>query len=646
VLFGIAVTLALALKLFVVIYPLMFRALPPEVDDSLAYILSAAVLAECPQQDCPALVEIRNQTMPGTATSEQSASKWDLYSRAFLIHSPLSAGVMIGLHALSFGWLEAFNLWTVATVFVVVGGFAYWLRGLVGPGPAAAALLLVALTRFSGHGLVWFVPAVMCVGVAAWTWGYSLRRRPGRLGVLLLACAVMMSLHQIGKVWAVASVAMWFLSCPSPWTRRTVAGAAAAFGFIGAWAGATMLVTAPMLTTPAVDPQLVPDLLGRVSWNLPRAWEVVADLFAPHYYHRVKFPAVFVLLLIAGLIWMPRQTRRDVLMAALVLGGVSMLSLVHFHPTVPATLFDRIFVPLAAVGAAATGFGIHQGVVRGMRLIAAGGGTRWRRGATAAAVLGMAVLAGRGLYSYAWLGTNNLHGAAVQKIWRQNNEYSAATAARLVGADSCDRIGYSDFKVMFFALINNALRCPAVYLPIVSPDELAAMVVAEQQPLRHLLLTGPLGDNRGRLIASAEQPLEIIASVAPPLLQLRFDFQAQGRTIEIRQGKRIRTLTLPDGDSWVEVSKADRDLPLSVAPADGKGPLYVTGMRVDAADRMNWPWNRGIRTRSLVTPFKPFPYAPWVSEVTFALDLKVPGGRLTIEDDSGTMVLVQIEPER
>ena len=41
--------------------PLWSRALPPEVDDSLSYVLKSRIMEECYQRDCPALVDLKKE---------------------------------------------------------------------------------------------------------------------------------------------------------------------------------------------------------------------------------------------------------------------------------------------------------------------------------------------------------------------------------------------------------------------------------------------------------------------------------------------------------------------------------------------------------------------------------------------------------
>jgi len=191
--------------------PLWTRALPPEVDDSLTYVLKSKQMEECFYQNCPALIDLTRQLHRGSASPQINSERWLASSRIFPVYHPLLSVIMVGLNKLGFDWITTYKvIWSVGPVFLGLA-FAYFLAALWGLPVAGLALALLAFKVFPHTGLHRIVPSNLAMGMAMIIWGHILFRKKSALWIMGLGSLLMIAMHPIGLIYTLMALCLALL---------------------------------------------------------------------------------------------------------------------------------------------------------------------------------------------------------------------------------------------------------------------------------------------------------------------------------------------------------------------------------------------------------------------------------------------------
>ena len=345
--------------------PLWTRALPPEPDDAYIYLSKAPQMAQCfIRQDCPALEDLRTQT---DQAGKSAATAWEA-SRArvtaFTVYHPLHSALILGLHASGLSWETAYKVLCSAGSALFLLGLGLLLHALVGPGPAGAALFLLAFQVFPGQGLHYVVPSNLALGIAMVVWARILAHRGDCPWCLTLGTAAMLGMHPAGLLYSLVSLLLAFLSgrgAPRPGRRFAALAATAlltALGFI-----LPLLSTHPEL---ARAPEPLPDGFNPWMFALNTLREILGSLDR---FTAATGAAILVLALLTGLRTLPAQ-RRTVLGRYCACVGLFLIAgLFHVMPHYPAEVFIRVWIPMAVGLAALAGYGLFKWLDLGIRLL-------------------------------------------------------------------------------------------------------------------------------------------------------------------------------------------------------------------------------------------------------------------------------------
>jgi hypothetical protein len=188
--------------------PLWTRALPPEPDDSVSYILKTREMAECPKQNCPALQDLREQlTAPGQ-TKETLALRSLAGSRIFPQYHPLFSALLLNVQKFGVDVETAYKIvWSVSPVFFGLA-FAYLLVTLFGPTVAGGTLFLLAFKVFPETGLGRVVPSNIAMAIAVALWARIIARRGDAPWSIVIVTVALVSMHPIGRIYAVMAAAV------------------------------------------------------------------------------------------------------------------------------------------------------------------------------------------------------------------------------------------------------------------------------------------------------------------------------------------------------------------------------------------------------------------------------------------------------
>ncbi len=347
---ALAVGLAvyLAAQGFLVNAPLWNRPLPPELDDSITYVLKTKLLQEgLWRKVSPAMADLQQQLhLPvddPAATRQQALAG----SRLFPFYHPIFSFSLIALNSLGLDLTTAFKVvWSLGPLIFGLA-LAYFLTSLFGAAAAGLALILLAFKVFPDSGLHCVVPSNLAMALAVLIWGRLVKRQGQAPWTLALGSLALVLMHPIGAIYAVMSVVLACLLA-DPQNRRTprllmLATLAAV---------ALLLVLSSFEKIPFIPNLLKMPGSGFSPVAMARgaahsALEVIASIVRTGG-GLFGSPPLFLAASALGLFTLPGQARRAVVRILSVnlvfLGGVLFYLSNH-----PADIFLRLWIPLVVV---------------------------------------------------------------------------------------------------------------------------------------------------------------------------------------------------------------------------------------------------------------------------------------------------------
>ncbi|MBM4272907.1 MAG: hypothetical protein FJ134_00360 [Deltaproteobacteria bacterium] len=450
----------------VILPPLWNRALPPEADDSLAYLVRTAQLKECFFQDCPALIDLREQFSEPVADPEALRQR-QLASFPFAFYHPLFSLLLLGVSRLTGDLFSAYKVvWGGSPIFFGLS-FSCFLASLWGRSAAGIGLALLAFKVFPDSGLLYCTPSNLALGLALLVWARLIVRRGNAPWVLVLSTLPLAAIHPLGGVYALISIIMAWLAAPGQTPRRMKWAMAAAAALLGA-----ILVLAAILKKPPIFDSLAflrIILLGR---GLGAAF--LANLMG-------LFPEIvrlkdgffgslplFCLASALGYLTAPEE-RRLVIRRFLTFYPLVLLATL-FHRDLfsgPGDLFFRMWIPLAAALFGAVGQTVAYAGRGCLALWAARHEDPDSTGAKGLAaywpVLALAVMVGY-MGNMVLAGGEQLYATREHMSLRQSLTFASRQPRRLLEESRPgDRVLYTALLPMGYYFAHGAMQRGAVY---------------------------------------------------------------------------------------------------------------------------------------------------------------------------------------
>lgn len=327
--------------------PLWQRAMPPELDDSVTYVLKTKLMQEGLFRVSPAMADLRRQLHLPADNPEAARQRALAGSRIFPFYHPLFSLILIGLNKLGLDLMTAFKLiWSLGPLIFGLA-LAYFLTSLFGAGVAGLALTLLAFKVFPDTGLHYVVPSNLAMALALVIWGRLVSRRGQAPWTLTLGSLALAGLHPVGLIYAVMSAALAvFLSEREARVKLYrpllfVVLLVALVLIIGAVAKGSFVPN--LLFMPGGAYSLVKMARSAVASGGQVVAEVVRSgggLFGS--------PAIFWAAAALGLITLTPQRRAPVL-TTLLLNGLVLFGALFYVSTHPADLFLRLWIPAVAI---------------------------------------------------------------------------------------------------------------------------------------------------------------------------------------------------------------------------------------------------------------------------------------------------------
>ncbi len=213
--------------------PIWSRAMLPDVEDSVAYLVRTQEMQECFSQDCPALQDLREQ-LAQSPTEPESLKQRDIASFPFPIYHPLFSIILLGVAKCGVDLTTAYKLvWSIAPFFFGLA-IACLLTVLWGMPAAGVALMLLAFKVFPDRGVHYIIPTGLAMGLAMLMWARIISRRGNAPWTLIIGSILLIAMHTAGGIFALMSVfiALAMPSRESRWKLWAAVLAVISIGFL------------------------------------------------------------------------------------------------------------------------------------------------------------------------------------------------------------------------------------------------------------------------------------------------------------------------------------------------------------------------------------------------------------------------------
>jgi len=328
-------------------FPLWSRALPPEVDDSLTYVLKTKQMQEGLSQVSPAIADLKQQLHAFYENPEANRQRILAGGRVFPFYHPLFSVILIGLNKLGFDLMTAFKLvWSLGPLIFGLA-FAYFLTTLFGASVAGVALGLLAFKVFPDTGLHYVVPSNLAMAIALIIWGRLVTCQGNAPWTLALGSLALVTMHTIGLIYAIMSVVLALLLLEGKDRFKiylAVLFVVLAVALVFIFSAVTKRPFIPnLLIMPGGSFSLLKMCKGAVISGLQVIVETVRSgggLFGS--------PPIFYAAVALGLITLSGDLRRPVLKILLVY-LVTLLGVLFYLSSHPADVFLRLWIPLLAI---------------------------------------------------------------------------------------------------------------------------------------------------------------------------------------------------------------------------------------------------------------------------------------------------------
>jgi hypothetical protein len=577
--------------------------MPPEVDDSLVYLLRGQYVIECPRQDCVGAETIRAQVTERTNNPDIDVSRALHRFVSFGIHAPLHAVFLAVLHKVGADWMTAYWIGVFVGIGLIASGVSLWLRAVFGEGAAGVASLMVGTTYFVGHGFLWIVPSNVAIGLGFLTAGLAVQL--GRKASLWVAALlwVVVFMHLTGRGIAAIVVLTYLASTGPPWSRRDWYPVCSGVAAMAIYTALPFIFERPDFRIPFGTEGFVGNPLGVIILNVVETLRVtlrttlIAGGFVPMLAAAVV--AYFIL---------PAERRRPMAAMLLAAGGLCIVSLFHISPRIPAELFARfwIFLAVTMTGSAALVLwraipliSLERGDLRALWRDPLWDSTRLLspRGWRLVGVLALTVLAA-GALVHVLAGLYFIERARVMMTVRHDFAFERQQPALML-ADRCGTIYYSGAEVLHAYWLYGGLRCRSIIdigldrAALARTTDVSHAVVFNRMAQFqnwHPLRAGEIFTIR----SSAESgpgcsvAVETSASVVAHLRA------AKVRAImTIRRGGAERRVTIDTTPQWIDLGPlglADSGIVLRTEV----GVVAIGGLRRSQPGMLNWPWDQGL----------------------------------------------------
>lgn len=690
---GFGLLLFVIAQSYLILQPLWTRDLPPEVDDSLAFLVRTQEMDECFAQNCPALQDLKTQFQDGT-NDPRVIRQRELASFPFPFYHPLFSVLLLGLARFVPDLITAYKiLWSFAPLGFGVA-FACLLSVLWGRAAAGVTLGLLAFKVFPCTGLHYLTPSNVAMGIAVCICARIIQRRGNVPWTLALGTPVLLTIHPIGGIYLLLSLALAVLLAEKGKRRKVLGTVVLVSLLIGVWIAIVALARKPGMVNILMDIKQLPGLtkiIEAYGHNIAGALAEVVNLKAG----LVGDLSIFLPAVVLGILVTTSEHRKILLRLTVLFAILLLVSLHHRHVVSPeADLFFRLWIPLfvALFGAVGNALVVmHVESLQRLRI--------WMKSPSQGAILGVerlwpvlvcAVLVGYG-GDMVLAGSEIIQATREYLYDRQPLNFDRKQVEFVCSqSEPGDRILYTSVMPMAFYLLHGAMQRGAVYYhpdfagtkvenewlkrpdvryavtynPTVFHPGYAGLDEKDQCISRPEYRYSPLSGRRGYHPVNREGfirasdfrwiqlelkekrlsvPLRLLVKNPGAASVLRIALvQENGEVV----GRSERDCAVaPKWSGWIDLESiestndASRNYLRIILPRDGSG-LGIGGVSL-GSEGLNWPWEQKALMELM-------PRLPGSEKISVSFDpakiLPISGDEYNIRvlDDSGSSVLFQL----
>ena len=457
--------------------PLRGRSLPPEVEDSLAYLVRTHEIESCFFQDCPALQDLRQQVNASSLDPDAGRQR-EIAGFPFPFYHPGFSLVLLGIKKLGVDLTTAYKILWCASPLLFGAAFAYLLTAIWGRQAAGVAMGLLAFKLFPDTGLQYLTPSNFAMAVAVLVWARIISRRGNAPWTLIFGSIALFTIHPIGGLYAVMG-ALLALLMPGANRKRTWL-AVSSVAFIAL----LVIIVASTIKKPSLV-NVFSDLIafpGFITAAKTFQTNILGALVGIVRLKNGLFGSLglFLFSVTFGFLSASRLSRK----AAINLLGVNGLFVLGSlfltsAQSPPADLFFRLWIPGVVILFGAVGSGICYALQEGLAMAG-----EWRRNPGTGErfsiqklwpALVLALLLGYSVDA-ALAGAEQIQATVEYMTERQPLNFDSRQADLLMSlSQPGDRVLYTSTMAMSFYFLHGAMSLGAVYYhPAFGDDESTA----------------------------------------------------------------------------------------------------------------------------------------------------------------------------
>ena len=466
-------------RLALTLIPAFYGSFATQHDDAYAYLVKTPQMYSCFFQDCPALVDIKEQVSRPTADPGTTLKRFRTHIRYIAHYHPFYSVLLMPFHAAGLSWEQAFNALSVVGAVFMTGTLAWFLCAIWGAGAAGVSLFILAFVILRGHGLHTVVPSTLALAIALGMWAAVIERRTWCFAAVGFGGVAGLLMHPLGVLYLLIALGLILWLEPRPWRPRLWLYIVAMVLLVGLFVAKPWLITRPSVDT---FPYPLAEGSEWIALWLENLKAIPSVLWG--FIWALGHPVAVLVLATIGLATVPKERRRALLGFALLLAVVLAVSLVHVLPRFPAETFMRVGVAgvLILVG------GLGQAIWLWLRMLGKGliritdhtqresanGSPEGGLGRFAALVVLGAFAVTWSVGQTAWRGAHSIVAQIeIRVVWFRPILVDENQIQRLLEiSDAGDDILYDNEETLSAYLINGADQRGAVLYPLVVGTEL------------------------------------------------------------------------------------------------------------------------------------------------------------------------------
>jgi hypothetical protein len=649
IVFSICLSVFLFAQTYLIYAPIRSRSVPVETNVAYSLILKAEQIeASCFLQDCPALVDLKQQLTEPTADLEAQFTRAIEYHRVFVVYHPLHSAIILGLKAIGFSYERAYDILAIGGKLLIGLSIAFWLYRIFGRNATSISLILLSLLVFPAQGLHTVVPSNLALGLAFFYWGLIVSRKKNHLVVQVLLLIGMILFHPIGKLFGLIGLVLFFYHAERPLSKESKT---------------MLLVTGAIVASGFLIPAFVskPELQADLSSWYPTEWSSwqylvrsVSQLESYVLFWARPIGPVLILAILAFLVQkLLRKEQTQALLMGVLLAGFLAFSLIWLDPWYGAQALERAWVPMGIFLTGLVGSTIWDLFVSTIEFLDDLKSKLrleilFNNPIRSIVVLFLAYFLFQTAIVYFPYYLYSFNQTIAYQTERMNISLNAKQPQLLSGAPE-RKIIYMDEIPLYFYLSHGGLSHGAIYFPAIDENQLNSVwMQASLGQVEYVVAENPLAQFQNQrlmnVVLDDSSQIEISSKSNFTFQFVELYILRNGQSVDLKLEwnaghESVRTTkTIPQNhEGWIRFSQAEINAQEVRIDIEGDQAVVVRGIRF-GEQTTNWPWTQGVILKLI--PAAGDTVSVEISETALTGTLPL---EIEVIDDNGFTVLAEVE---